>query len=962
MLTRRIPVLYRYSEKEACADDAALKSQMVNIQNSPPGPDPGGGSRVAIQEREKAGESAPAIVPPKLSFWERLKREYRGGDVRARHLSQATDTSEETLDRSSHEEGLDDSAAGAGSRTPGYHRRTTSATSVSSLVSDTEDGSFVEDLRSPGTANNCGVAFRYSLTTVYSNTSQLEAVDPGVREELKKSNSQQLSALHEVTSPRRPPSANRSRAFSPDRGPPSRATSPLPAGAPTSTMQNSLSLALSGLSRGFSGEELSPLSSVSDLAIPPLNIVMLVTGTRGDVQPFIALGLGLKAAGHRVRLATHAPYRGFVEGFGLEFYPLGGDPKLLSEYVVKNRGIFTNNLYEVKTQRKQLRAIINSTFPACTQPDPEHPDVPFTAEAIIANPVCYGHTACAEKLKVPIHMYFTMPWTPTIAFPHPMARIMYDTQIADRIVNLSKQCMYFASNAEGYAAITQNGELPEHAGWGQKLAHWMFGFQRNGQEWIIRQMELANRLSYAAIDDLLFPGMADIVDNFRTKHLQLPSLYTQHQYVHSLYGHNVPFSYCWSEALVARPPDWGPEIDVVGFFFLDVAARTDYEPPQDLLDFLAAEEPPVYIGFGSLVVDHPHRLTKKIYKALEETGMRGIISKGWGNLGSIPGVPVPPNIFLVDNVPHDWLFPRCSAVVHHGGAGTTAAGLLAGCPTTIVPFFGDQPFWGEAVRRAGAGPRPIPIDSFKRKKLVAALHFMQNEEVRERARHISHLMAQEDGVANGVDSFHRHLPLDYLLEKRRKRWSSGNYGSGKALGEPGSPLLSPENAQLALPQAWGARTWVSREAWRTWWQSRRKERGPEGGPGPPPDAKAQARSLSPSAVKSQSPGRGSTRCYRPAKRAETPQGAPFGGSPSARTATSRRHERMTAQSGRARALRGSSGTPCVAGRPPRKPARSPGPSRAPARTPMLPGMTWRRWRDARRRPAPKRRSGTARPP
>lgn len=79
-----------------------------------------------------------------------------------------------------------------------------------------------------------------------------------------------------------------------------------------------------------------------------------------------------------MRLATHAPYREFVEGFGLEFFPLGGDPKLLSEYVVKNRGIFTNNLYEVKAQRQQLRLIINSTYPACTQPDPAHPDLPFT--------------------------------------------------------------------------------------------------------------------------------------------------------------------------------------------------------------------------------------------------------------------------------------------------------------------------------------------------------------------------------------------------------------------------------------------------------------------------------------------------------------------------------------------------------------------------------------------------------
>jgi sterol 3beta-glucosyltransferase len=143
------------------------------------------------------------------------------------------------------------------------------------------------------------------------------------------------------------------------------------------------------------------LSSTSDQAIPPLAICILVTGTRGDVQPFIALGLGLKAAGHRIRLATHAPYRDFVEGFGLEFYPLGGDPKVLSEYVVKNRGIFTNSVAEVMAQRKQLKAIIHSTYPACTEPDPEHPDMPFTVSLLLLTRLL--HSFFRVSITVNVH-------------------------------------------------------------------------------------------------------------------------------------------------------------------------------------------------------------------------------------------------------------------------------------------------------------------------------------------------------------------------------------------------------------------------------------------------------------------------------------------------------------------------------------------------------------------------------
>ncbi|KAJ4800582.1 Sterol 3-beta-glucosyltransferase [Rhynchospora pubera] len=149
-------------------------------------------------------------------------------------------------------------------------------------------------------------------------------------------------------------------------------------------------------------------------------------------------------------------------------------------------------------------------------------------------------------------------------------------------------------------------------------------------------------------------------------------------------------------------------------------------------------------------------MTRIIVEALEMTGQRGIINKGWGGLGNLSE---PKDfVFTLDNVPHDWLFLKCKAVVHHGGAGTTAAGLKAACPTTVVPFFGDQPFWGERIHDRGLGPAPIPVDQFSLSKLVSAINFMMDEKVKERAEEIAKGMESEDGATGAVKAFLKHLP------------------------------------------------------------------------------------------------------------------------------------------------------------------------------------------------------------
>ncbi|VAH39923.1 unnamed protein product [Triticum turgidum subsp. durum] len=387
---------------------------------------------------------------------------------------------------------------------------------------------------------------------------------------------------------------------------------------------------------------------------PPIQIVILIVGTRGDVQPFVAIGKRLQDYGHRVRLATHANYKEFILTAGLEFFPLGGDPKVLAEYMVKNKGFLPSGPSEIPVQRKQMKEIIFSLLPACKDPDPDT-GIAFKVDAIIANPPAYE---------------FKMP---TSEFPHPLSRV---------------------KTSAGY------------------------------------------RLSYQIVDSMIWLGIRDMINEFRKKKLKLrPVTYLSGAQGS---GSDIPHGYIWSPHLVPKPKDWGPKIDVVGFCFLDLAS--DYVPPEELVKWLEAGDKPIYVGFGSLPVQDPAKMTETIVKALEMTGQRGIINKGWGGLGTL--AEPKDSIYVLDNCPHDWLFLQCKAV----------------CPTTIVPFFGDQPFWGERVHARGVGPSPIPVDQFTLQKLVDAIKFMLDPEVKEKAVELAKAMESEDGVTGAVRAFLKHLP------------------------------------------------------------------------------------------------------------------------------------------------------------------------------------------------------------
>ena len=211
--------------------------------------------------------------------------------------------------------------------------------------------------------------------------------------------------------------------------------------------------------------------------------------------------------------------------------------------------------------------------------------------------------------------------------------------------------------------------------------------------------------------------------------------------------------------MIPKPKDWGPHISISGFYFLSLA--NTFSPEPDLAAFLAAGPPPVYIGFGSIVVDDPDAMTKLIFEAVKKTGQRALVSKGWGGFGA-DELGIPEGVFMLGNVPHDWLFKHVSCVVHHGGAGTTAAGIALSRPTVVVPFFGDQPFWGAMVARAGAGPLPVPSKQLSADKLAAAITEALLPTTQERARELGARISSEKGTDAGAQSFHERLDVDSL--------------------------------------------------------------------------------------------------------------------------------------------------------------------------------------------------------
>ncbi|MCA1718721.1 MAG: glycosyltransferase [Actinobacteria bacterium] len=393
-----------------------------------------------------------------------------------------------------------------------------------------------------------------------------------------------------------------------------------------------------------------------------MRITITTAGSRGDVQPYVALGLGLREAGHEVRLATYAPFEGFVRGRGLGYYPITGDPGgAVAELLVA-----------------------------------EYREACRDADAVVYSPVGFLGYHVAEKMDIPA--------------------------IGAAVQPLFSRTRRFPSSLLGRPP----GRLLEEGPHGS----------------------LYNRLTYLAAEQLFWQTMRPVVAEARAE-LGLDPLPFLGPFGDAD-QRRLPILYGWSPSVLSQPPEWGGQLCTTGYWFLD---RPGWRPPDELVDFLDAGPPPVSVGFGSMNNVDPEEITTRVLEALRRSGQRGILLTGWSGIGR---ADLPDEVFKTAEVPHDWLFGRVRAAVHHGGAGTTAASLRAGLPTVVVPFFLDQAFWGWRVAKLGVGPEPVARKKLTSERLAAAiLRAATDADVEKRARLLGEKIRAEDGVTRAVEAFHR---------------------------------------------------------------------------------------------------------------------------------------------------------------------------------------------------------------
>lgn len=357
-------------------------------------------------------------------------------------------------------------------------------------------------------------------------------------------------------------------------------------------------------------------------------------GTRGDIQPYLALAAALRERGHDVTLAVPEAFRGEVERVGAVLHPAGSRMLTMLREVMPELSGARDALRTLGVMRAAMREHLDEQADAARAADPE---------IVVYHPKCLAGPHLAEALGVPGVLSIPLPfYTPTRAFPIPFLA-------------------------------------------GPTLPGW------------------ANRASYIATraTTVLYGGM---INDFRRR-LGLPRVGRLVDPLRNPDGTPVTVLYPYSRHVVPTPADYPPSAHVTGYWFLP--ADPAWRPEARLADFLAAGEPPVSVGFGSMGFGKgADERRDAVLRALAAHRLRGIVATGWGGLtaGDAPS----DDVLVVDAVPHDWLFERVAAVVHHGGAGSTAAGLRAGRPSLVCPFLGDQPFWAARVRALGAGPVPLP--------------------------------------------------------------------------------------------------------------------------------------------------------------------------------------------------------------------------------------------------------------
>lgn len=212
-----------------------------------------------------------------------------------------------------------------------------------------------------------------------------------------------------------------------------------------------------------------------------------------------------------------------------------------------------------------------------------------------------------------------------------------------------------------------------------------------------------------------------------------------------------PLLYGFSPLISPPASDWRPGVEVTGYWW--PPRRPDWQPPQELVNFLQAGPPPVYVGFGSRSFRNGERITDLVTAALRQAKVRGVVQAGWAGLTASGD-----DIITIDEVPHDWLFPQMAALVHHAGAGTTGAGLRAGVPAIGIPVIADQPFWCARLRALGVSPGSVPFKQLTAERLASLIRqATENPDIRQRAETVSHAIRAEDSTEPVIHTITRLL-------------------------------------------------------------------------------------------------------------------------------------------------------------------------------------------------------------
>lgn len=266
---------------------------------------------------------------------------------------------------------------------------------------------------------------------------------------------------------------------------------------------------------------------------------------------------------------------------------------------------------------------------------------------------------------------------------------------------------------------------------------------------------LYNRFTFAGGDLLWTHATRKLLNDWRES-MGLSPIYPRSYPYRNLHGKPVPTLYVYSPLIAPKPHDWDENRYLTGYWVYHAA--TEWKPDKPLVDFINIGSKPIYIGFGSMVGGSFEQVLDIVLESLRVTKQRAVLSAGWG---SLQGRRLPEYVYQVGFVPHEWLFQHVSAVVHHGGAGTPAAGLRAGVPSAIVPFGGDQPYWGNRVYQLGAGPKSIPRNELDTKRLTAAIsEAVCNQDIIANAKCIGEKLCKKDGVGNAVRIIEQRISAD----------------------------------------------------------------------------------------------------------------------------------------------------------------------------------------------------------